>query len=110
FVVFFSSRLHPRIVIQTLSLHDALPISRACRCWTSRNDQLRIDFARKCPDINSSGPPTGRLFDFASVAGRSGRRNKGNERFGARSEEHTSELQSREKLVCRLLLENKKLN
>src|SRR5690606_41376370 len=27
---------------------------------------------------------------------------------GARSEEHTSELQSREKLVCRLLLEKKK--
>src|SRR5690606_40041991 len=29
---------------------------------------------------------------------------------GARSEEHTSELQSREKLVCRLLLEKKKNN
>src|SRR5690606_41478312 len=28
----------------------------------------------------------------------------------ARSEEHTSELQSREKLVCRLLLEKKKKN
>src|SRR5690606_41843766 len=28
----------------------------------------------------------------------------------ARSEEHTSELQSREKLVCRLLLEKKKRN
>src|SRR5690606_27734526 len=28
---------------------------------------------------------------------------------GARSEEHTSELQSRENLVCRLLLEKKKL-
>src|SRR5690606_41027719 len=27
--------------------------------------------------------------------------------FGPRSEEHTSELQSREKLVCRLLLEKK---
>src|SRR5690606_40939067 len=27
------------------------------------------------------------------------------DRFGARSEEHTSELQSRENLVCRLLLE-----
>src|SRR5690606_40720408 len=27
---------------------------------------------------------------------------------GARSEEHTSELQSREKIVCRLLLEKKK--
>src|SRR6266511_2213518 len=30
--------------------------------------------------------------------------------FGARSEEHTSELQSRENLVCRLLLEKKKKN
>src|SRR5690606_39924147 len=30
--------------------------------------------------------------------------------FGARSEEHTSELQSRENLVCRLLLEKKKTN
>src|SRR5690606_40364427 len=29
---------------------------------------------------------------------------------GLRSEEHTSELQSRENLVCRLLLEKKKLN
>src|SRR5207302_3874915 len=30
--------------------------------------------------------------------------------FRARSEEHTSELQSRENLVCRLLLEKKKTN
>src|SRR5207302_1755113 len=30
------------------------------------------------------------------------------ETFGRRSEEHTSELQSREKLVCRLLLEKKR--
>src|SRR5687768_17845083 len=30
--------------------------------------------------------------------------------FGARSEEHTSELQSRLHLVCRLLLEKKKLD
>src|SRR5690606_12006565 len=30
--------------------------------------------------------------------------------LGGRSEEHTSELQSREKLVCRLLLEKKKNN
>src|SRR5690606_41571317 len=32
----------------------------------------------------------------------------GKELNGARSEEHTSELQSRENLVCRLLLEKKK--
>src|SRR5690606_40201915 len=31
-----------------------------------------------------------------------------NEFYGQRSEEHTSELQSREKLVCRLLLDKKK--
>src|SRR2546430_3404193 len=30
------------------------------------------------------------------------------ERYGARSEEHTSELQSQSNLVCRLLLEKKK--
>src|SRR5436309_11058034 len=34
----------------------------------------------------------------------------GRYRRGARSEEHTSELQSRENFVCRLLLEKKKLN
>src|SRR5690606_41289260 len=32
---------------------------------------------------------------------------RGNDVFVPRSEEHTSELQSREKLVCRLLLEKK---
>src|SRR5690606_40830874 len=39
------------------------------------------------------------LFPFARSARRS--------RLTMRSEEHTSELQSREKLVCRLLLEKK---
>src|SRR5207302_7842462 len=33
---------------------------------------------------------------------------RGAKEAGARSEEHTSELQSRENLVCRLLLEKKK--
>src|SRR5258707_2299352 len=33
-----------------------------------------------------------------------------NNNYGARSEEHTSELQSRQYLVCRLLLEKKKHN
>src|SRR5690606_41581091 len=35
-------------------------------------------------------------------------RNKCDEESNGRSEEHTSELQSRENLVCRLLLEKKK--
>src|SRR5690606_39747343 len=43
-----------------------------------------------------------RLEDVVVMAGQGGGRG------AARSEEHTSELQSREKLVCRLLLEKKK--
>src|SRR5687768_17837334 len=67
--------------IYTLSLHDALPI-------------LRIPIAR------------GRDFTVGDIAGGPGVVMV-NETF-ARSEEHTSELQSRLHLVCRLLLEKKK--
>src|SRR5690606_39704420 len=41
---------------------------------------------------------------------RSCRSGRGRAERPSRSEEHTSELQSREKLVCRLLLEKKKQN
>src|SRR3712207_7953873 len=43
-------------------------------------------------------------------AGRRWPRPAGLTQIGARSEEHTSELQSRQYLVCRLLLEKKKNN
>src|SRR5258707_8976891 len=66
--------------IYTLSLHDALPISRPC-------PEPR---ARLCP----------------GTLGRAAER--GPRRHELRSEEHTSELQSRQYLVCRLLLEKKK--
>src|SRR3712207_9516874 len=80
--------------IYTLSLHDALPIFCAwCRC--------RSAALLGCPRISAtSAGPTSRsgvviqpryLLKAAAV----------------RSEEHTSELQSRQYLVCRLLLENK---
>src|SRR2546422_4545768 len=73
--------------IYTLSLHDALPISprsggrplRPCRS------------ARPRPSRRGHRPPPG-----------------SRSRAGWRSEEHTSELQSRLHLVCRLLLEKKK--
>src|SRR3989442_7146483 len=67
--------------IYTLSLHDALPISSRC-CGTSSRS------AR-----GGTRPRSG--------AGEIPRRS-------VRSEEHTSELQSRPHLVCRLLLEKKK--
>src|SRR5438445_2475532 len=52
------------------------------------------------------------LVRFCSSCGRMHRNFKLAEcaRCGARSEEHTSELQSRQYLVCRLLLEKKKKN
>src|SRR5690606_41273325 len=43
----------------------------------------------------------------SAAAGRSGRRCTSSTTRWRRSEEHTSELQSRENLVCRLLLEKK---
>src|SRR3712207_8919523 len=71
--------------IYTLSLHDALPIYRQ----------------------RGGGPGALRL-----AGDRGGLRDRHHlrrgERGGGRSEEHTSELQSRQYLVCRLLLEKKK--
>src|SRR3712207_7776921 len=79
--------------IFTLSLHDALPIS-ACgssRCTQGRRRPRRRGRARTRSAPRRLPSPRGR---------RRGRR--------ARSEEHTSELQSRQYIVCRLLLEKKK--
>src|SRR6266568_3656895 len=64
-------------------------------------------------------PPRSTLFPYttlfragtARTGARSGLRSvrdRGSPRGGARSEEHTSELQSQFHLVCRLLLEKKK--
>src|SRR2546428_9058085 len=80
--------------IYSLSLHDALPI-----------------FHRGGPD--GRGDPRGERGGRADAAdagahspGAAGER--AGDRGLSRSEEHTSELQSRSDLVCRLLLEKKK--
>src|SRR5690606_42111741 len=82
--------------IYTLSLHDALPIwlrQRADpRHRPGRRPALRPDRADRRPGLWRPG-----------VAGCAALRPQ-----HPRSEEHTSELQSRENLVCRLLLEKKK--
>src|SRR3989442_11514203 len=77
--------------IYTLSLHDALPIS-CRRAMTS---------ALLCGTANSINSRIGRNWLPSSAS---------SEGTGKRSEEHTSELQSRPHLVCRLLLEKKKQN
>src|SRR5437870_6983224 len=71
--------------IYTLSLHDALPI------YHVMNGQGRLTKICRADDFEMMGKKA--LFD---------------EQYGIRSEEHTSELQSRGHLVCRLLLEKKK--
>src|SRR5690606_41440931 len=83
----------------TLSLHDALPIWRAlakAQEMRSRRAQLRQDLKRGAVSLREV---LARQDDEVVKKMRV-----------ARSEEHTSELQSRENLVCRLLLEKKKDN
>src|SRR3712207_8289701 len=72
-----------------------------------RSDFARADAARRrSPVFDRRKLGRARLFDRRYAAG-NGRRAA----FArARSEEHTSELQSRQYLVCRLLLEKKKIN
>src|SRR2546430_16175010 len=75
--------------IYTLSLHDALPI---CVGLAAETVDLRpAGDARQ--HVVAAGIERDLLLVFAVVR---------------RSEEHTSELQSQSKLVCRLLLEKKK--
>src|SRR3712207_7982442 len=83
--------------IYTLSLHDALPISPTSSARsTPRSSPSSTPAPTRCSS-RWSGPSRG-----ASCRSR---------RWpsGGRSEEHTSELQSRQYLVCRLLLEKKKI-
>src|SRR3712207_9304283 len=83
FVVFFNDTATTEIY--TLSLHDALPIYSAC------------------PMVPSS------LWTRAISSAPNASFTKSSSWAVSRSEEHTSELQSRQYLVCRLLLEKKKL-
>src|SRR3712207_9316917 len=83
--------------IYTLSLHDALPI---CRLRRGRRRYARQADAQRLRDRASPRPACPRMARRA--------REPREPRVLLRSEEHTSELQSRQYLVCRLLLEKKK--
>src|SRR5690606_42070284 len=80
----------PTTEIYTLSLHDALPIC------SSRSMILGWVYPAMSSDSAWRWPPESRPTLAVKRFSR------------PRSEEHTSELQSRENLVCRLLLEKKK--
>src|SRR3712207_8357784 len=84
--------------IYTLSLHDALPI------WSPAQDISQAAIM-VWPGLQASHWSSGtRTLPTSLLRGRRDTDPQG------RSEEHTSELQSRQYLVCRLLLEKKKIN
>src|SRR2546429_8140072 len=94
---FFNDTATPEIY--TLSLHDALPISARQVCpHTEDRDYV--------PDSLWAGRGYKGAVDGGVGTGRHSAPAPTN-RCG-RSEEHTSELQSRLHLVCRLLLDKKK--
>src|SRR5947209_9247065 len=84
--------------IYSLSLHDALPI------FLQAVEYARQRFLILCPPVQLGE-------HLIRVINRSNRLVRARVRpadYSDRSEEHTSELQSRQYLVCRLLLEKKK--
>src|SRR5687768_17643329 len=87
--------------IYTLSLHDALPIYDRQQVVEGAHASRRLDL-HAIGDRAAHERQVGMGRAARRVAGR------GLHEVGPRSEEHTSELQSRLHLVCRLLLEKKK--
>src|SRR5690606_42014105 len=98
---------HPATTqIYTLSLHDALPIwcshRRHRRRWPPRTAHRPRRERHAAPHALSCSLQRQPLAAHPSL-----HRPRRAGPWCARSEEHTSELQSRENLVCRLLLEKK---
>src|SRR5207249_11022808 len=92
----------PPTAIYTLSLHDALPISSgpgscARDGWRGKPGSITPGTTSTRSRIWPRESPF--LFGTRTMPG-----------WTPRSEEHTSELQSRFDLVCRLLLEKKKMH
>src|SRR5207244_6576992 len=100
----------PTPALYTLSLHDALPISGLkvaqiarlvgiSRPTASHQQGISSKEAIQAAHHRMAGRPHGKLLPrYAGPIAE----------FILRSEEHTSELQSPDHLVCRLLLEKKK--
>src|SRR5690606_39629537 len=86
--------------IYSLTLHDALPISPRSAIPSASTPSERMI-------LNTGGSPNdGSVAPGSSVCAASPPELRPRN-VNRRSEEHTSELQSRENLVCRLLLEKK---
>src|SRR3712207_8980417 len=78
--------------IYALTLHGPLPICRAGASWVTRVRPIGSDADGESRVVGDAASPLGLRRGGTA---------------GPRSEEHTSELQSRQYLLCRLLLEKK---
>src|SRR2546430_8679411 len=86
--------------IYTLSLHDAPPISRfAAETAEPKGAAGQSNGSELPDDLEKLGPTFVKLGQLLSSRADL-----------LRSEEHTSELQSQSNIVCRLLLEKKKIS
>src|SRR5206468_4462839 len=106
----FHFHTSPTTEFYTLSLHDALPISHSLddvmralytKYYRQNKGFLTADLLN---ELRAAGMPDVDTFYRRYIDGRD---SLPYETVFARSEEHTSELQSRSDLVCRLLLEKK---
>src|SRR5690606_41119568 len=106
----FLSIYTPSTPIYTLYLHDALPILLT-GCWDRQEINDVAFVLGKAIDREKDGYRVSVVIPLpGNMGGPSGGSGSGGKKpytVQSRSEEHTSELQSREKLVCRLLLEKK---
>src|SRR5207247_4225702 len=98
----FISNAPPPTALHPLSLHDALPIcvSHPSHRWPSALT-MPCSQATRCSSVAPGRRNTssmGLASESTTLPGSA----------ASRSEEHTSELQSRVDLVCRLLLDKKK--
>src|SRR5699024_11901608 len=89
--------------ISTLSLHDALPISQGA-VFRAKTKHAVITAYNSGKVLFQGKKPQAEVEKWTDATIESENVNKPSHR----SEEHTSELQSRFDLVCRLLLEKKK--
>src|SRR5687768_18442357 len=90
-IIFFNDSATTEIY--TLSLHDALPISGGVMMSVAVEEMLHMSLSSNILFAMGVAPKL-----YGKAPGQ------------YRSEEHTSELQSRLHLVCRLLLEKKNIN
>src|SRR5207302_9268176 len=98
------------ISIYPLSLHDALPIlfmplSNACIDETARTDrEAKPEFVYNTTNVGQFPPGKDKVGRIDAISVETGRTVWSWEtrvaNYSPRSEEHTSELQSRENLVC----------